>query len=151
MLLTHRDDVADADRYARRFGARVWIHAADRSAAPWASDIFDGDETSETSVAPGVVAMPVPGHTRGSVIYLVDETWAFTGDSLAWSLDHDDLTAFRGACWYSWAHQTRSLSAFAVPPPVRVAAAGPRRPDVATPDEMAARLVDLVDRMVAGN
>src|SRR5581483_1437881 len=26
ILLTHRDDVADAGRYARRFAARVWIH-----------------------------------------------------------------------------------------------------------------------------
>ena len=34
VLLTHRDDVADAPRWAERYGARVWIHEADRSAAP---------------------------------------------------------------------------------------------------------------------
>src|SRR5262249_22697709 len=34
ILLTHRDDIADAERYAKQFGARVWIHQADRTAAP---------------------------------------------------------------------------------------------------------------------
>ena len=29
VVLSHRDDVADADRYAEHFGARVWIHEAD--------------------------------------------------------------------------------------------------------------------------
>lgn len=107
VLLTHRDDVADADRWAEHFGARVWIHEADRSAAPYATDLLRGPDTVD--VAPGVVAVPVPGHTRGSVVYAVDDTWLFTGDSLAWSRDRNDLTAFRGACWYSWTEQTASL------------------------------------------
>jgi glyoxylase-like metal-dependent hydrolase (beta-lactamase superfamily II) len=107
VLLTHRDDVADADRFAEHFGARVWIHEADRSAAPYATDLLVGLEPC--TVATGVVAVPVPGHTRGSVVYSVDETWLFTGDSLAWSRERDDLTAFRGACWYSWTEQTASL------------------------------------------
>ena len=83
VLLTHRDDVADADRYAERFGARVWIHEADRTAAPYATDLLRGHQPA--TVAPGVVAVPVPGHTRGSVVYAVDDTWLFSGDSLAWS------------------------------------------------------------------
>src|SRR5262249_52236425 len=62
VLLTHQDDVADADRYADRFGARVWIHEDDRRAAPYATDLFRG--TADTAVAPGVVAVPVPGHTK---------------------------------------------------------------------------------------
>lgn len=111
VLLTHRDDVADADRWAERFGARVWIHEADRSAAPYATELFRGLDA--VTVAPGVVAVPVPGHTRGSVVYAVDDRWLFSGDSLAWSRDRQDLTAFRGACWYSWPEQTRSLTRLA--------------------------------------
>jgi len=107
VLLTHRDDVADADRWAAHFGARVWIHEDDRSAAPCATDLLRGLDVS--SVASGVVAVPVPGHTRGSVVYAVDGTWLFSGDSLAWSRERADLTAFRGACWYSWTEQTASL------------------------------------------
>ena len=113
VLLTHRDDVADARRWAERFGARVWIHADDRSAAPFATDLVEGGPGEDTTISPGVVAVPVPGHTRGSVIFVVDERFAFTGDSLAWSIERDDLTAFRGACWYSWTEQTRSLAALA--------------------------------------
>jgi glyoxylase-like metal-dependent hydrolase (beta-lactamase superfamily II)/ferredoxin len=111
IVLTHRDDVADAGRYAERFGARVWIHEDDRQAAPFATDILRGD--AEAEIAPGVVALPVPGHTRGSVVFLLDGCYLFTGDSLAWSHERADLTAFRRACWYSWPAQTDSLERLA--------------------------------------
>ena len=111
IVLTHRDDVADARRYAERFGARVWIHADDRRAAPFTTDVLHG--TDETEIAPRLVAVPVPGHTRGSVVYLLDNRYLFTGDSLAWSHERGDLTAFRGACWYSWPAQADSLERLA--------------------------------------
>jgi glyoxylase-like metal-dependent hydrolase (beta-lactamase superfamily II)/ferredoxin len=107
VLLTHRDDVADAARWADHFGSRVWIHADDRGAAPFATDLLDGVE--EHRITSEVVAIPTPGHTRGSAVFLLDDTFLFTGDSLAWSHDRADLTAFRGACWYSWPVQRESL------------------------------------------
>ena len=111
ILLTHRDDVADARRWAEHYGARVWIHHADRRAAPFATDVLHGREP--VAITAGVVAIPVPGHTEGSVVFAVDDTWLFTGDSLAWSPRARDLVAFRGACWYSWEEQTRSLGRLA--------------------------------------
>ena len=112
VLLTHRDDVADADRYAQHFGARaVWIHRDDRDAAPYATDLLEGTEPVE--VGPGVTGFPVPGHTRGSVLWHVDDHLLFSGDSLAWDPRRDRLTAFRRACWYSWDAQTASLDRFA--------------------------------------
>ena len=111
ILLTHRDDVADADRYAERFGARVWIHAADAGAAPYATDLVDGEDP--VTVRPDVIAFPVPGHTRGSVLWLVDGHLLFSGDSLAWSPRRERLVAFRDACWYSWSAQRDSLQRFA--------------------------------------
>jgi glyoxylase-like metal-dependent hydrolase (beta-lactamase superfamily II) len=107
ILLSHQDDVADADKYARQFGARVWIHFEDRSAAPYATDLLKGE--SPRDIGPGVIAIPVPGHTRGSVVYLLDERVLFAGDSLAWSARERDLVAFRDACWYSWTELTASL------------------------------------------
>jgi glyoxylase-like metal-dependent hydrolase (beta-lactamase superfamily II) len=107
VLLTHRDDVAAADRWAERFGARVWIHADDRAAAPFATDLLHGAD--ERLVQPGVLAIPTPGHTRGSTVFLVDGEYLFTGDSLAWSHERRDLVAFRDACWFSWPAQTDSL------------------------------------------
>lgn len=111
VLLSHRDDVADADRYAQRFGARVWIHATDASGAPYATDLIEG--TGRVTVVDGVTAFPVPGHTEGSVLYHVDGHLLFSGDSLAWDHRRERLMAFRRACWYSWEAQTESLGRFA--------------------------------------
>jgi glyoxylase-like metal-dependent hydrolase (beta-lactamase superfamily II) len=108
ILLSHRDDVADAEKYARRFGARVWIHEDDRDAAPFASDVLRGPEV--TRLTPSLIAMPVPGHTKGSVVYLLEDRVLFTGDSLYWSPRRGRLSAFRDACWYSWSEQMRSLA-----------------------------------------
>jgi glyoxylase-like metal-dependent hydrolase (beta-lactamase superfamily II)/ferredoxin len=108
VLLTHRDDVADAEKYARRFGARVFIHAWDGSAAPFASDRIEGLEP--VAITPTLLAIPVPGHTRGSVVYLLEGRFLFTGDSLYWSRKKRRLSAFRDACWYSWKEQTASLA-----------------------------------------
>jgi glyoxylase-like metal-dependent hydrolase (beta-lactamase superfamily II) len=111
VLLTHRDDVADAERYAAHFGAAVWIHHDDRGAAPRATDLLRG--TAPVEVVPGVTGFPVPGHTRGSVLWHVDDHLLFSGDSLAWDPRRERLTAFRSACWYSWDEQTASLDRFA--------------------------------------
>ena len=108
ILLTHRDDVADADRYAKHFGARVWIHEDDRRAAPFATDILRGPEPA--GIASDLEAVPVPGHTKGSVVYRLGGRFLFTGDSLAYSPRRGRLTAFRDACWYSWEEQARSLA-----------------------------------------
>lgn len=111
VLLTHRDDVADAERYAQRFSSRVWIHARDKDAAPFATDFMRGVEAVE--IDPGMLAVPTPGHTRGSVCYLLDSEYLFTGDTLAWSDDRQRLHAHRDYCWYSWPEQKRSLSRLA--------------------------------------
>lgn len=108
ILLTHRDDVADADRYAEEFGAEVWIHEADASAAPYADHLIEGDDLVEP--LPGVKILPVPGHTRGSVMFLFDDTYLFTGDSLSWSFDERRLVARREVCWYDWDKQLASLA-----------------------------------------
>lgn len=110
ILLTHKDDVADADKWAKHFNAEVCIHRHDRKAAPFATHILDGGSPDEpTDLGFDVVAIPVPGHTKGSVVYQVDETYLFTGDSLTWDYDRDGMRAFEQACWYSWPTQKESL------------------------------------------
>ena len=108
ILLTHQDDVADADRYAAHFQARVFIHEDDRRGAPFATDVLRG--TEPVALTPKLLAIPAPGHTKGSVLYLLENRYLFTGDSLYWSRRRERLSAFRDACWYSWEEQTRSLS-----------------------------------------
>lgn len=114
ILLTHRDDVADADRYAAHFHARVWIHETDKEAAPYATDHVAGSEPR--TIRPDLVAIPAPGHTLGSVVYLLDGHILFTGDSLYWSRTLDDLCAFQRQCWYSWEELARSLARLAEVP-----------------------------------
>jgi glyoxylase-like metal-dependent hydrolase (beta-lactamase superfamily II) len=144
ILLTHRDDVADADRYARHFRARVWVHEDDRSAAPYATNLLRGSEAIR--IRERLLAIPVPGHTRGSVVFLLDETYLFTGDSLAWSHERRDLQAFRDACWYSWDQLKSSLARLAGYRFEWVLAGhgGSARLPV---DEMHERLSALVERM----
>lgn len=107
VLLTHKDDVGDSARYAKHFDARVWIHADDRDGAPFASDLIEGEEP--VTIAGDILAIPVPGHTRGSVMFLAG-TVLFTGDSLAWEHDDKQLVAFRRVCWFDWPTQLRSLA-----------------------------------------
>lgn len=111
VLLTHRDDVADAERFARHFGARVWIHEDDAAGAPFAEERIRG--TEPVTVRPDLVAIPLPGHTLGSVAFLLESRFLFSGDSLYWSRRRQDLGAFRDACWYSWEAQTDSLERLA--------------------------------------
>jgi glyoxylase-like metal-dependent hydrolase (beta-lactamase superfamily II)/ferredoxin len=145
VALTHRDDVADADRWAETFGARVWIHAADAAAAPYATDRFDG--LDEIAVTPSLLAVPVPGHTRGSTVFLLDGGDLFTGDSLAWSHEEHDLVAFRYACWYSWPAQSESLARLAAHHRFRSVLPGHGARVEGDPDELHARLLRLVARM----
>jgi glyoxylase-like metal-dependent hydrolase (beta-lactamase superfamily II) len=111
ILLTHRDDIGDAERYAKHFGAHVSIHQADRRAAPFADTIFAGREP--VALAPDLSMIPLPGHTEGSVAYLYDRRFLFTGDSLSWNFDTADLRASRDVCWWSWPEQVASLARLA--------------------------------------
>jgi glyoxylase-like metal-dependent hydrolase (beta-lactamase superfamily II) len=147
ILLTHRDDVADAGRFAKRFGARVWIHESERSAAPFATDLIVGREPRR--IRAGMLAIPTPGHTRGSVVYLLEDKYLFTGDSLCWDRERADLHAFRDACWYSWKELTDSLARLTAYDFEWVLAGHGDRRQLPR-EEMRGRLRALVERMAAG-
>ena len=140
ILLTHRDDVADYDKYAARFGAQVWIHEDDGDAAPGARTFRE-----EIGIAPGVRAIPVPGHTEGSAMFLVDDTWLFTGDSLEWTAD--GLGAFEDFTWFSWAEQRKSLARLAESARFEWVLPGHGAWGSTSREEMNARLRALVARM----
>ena len=60
-----------------------------------------------------MTVIPTPGHTIGSVVFLLDETYLFTGDSLDWNHEGGKLRASPGTCCYSWTAQTYSLDRLA--------------------------------------
>ena len=101
VLLSHRDDVADAERWASRYGARVWIGEADADSAPFATDVTGEDGV--TLVSPGVLSIPAPGHTRGHVLYHIDDRLLFTGDTLHWNHRREELDVFPRQTFFSWA------------------------------------------------
>ena len=108
MLLSHRDDIADHAKYAAHFEAQRVMHAEDGAERLGIERVLGGAEAVE--VAPEMVAIPTPGHTRGHVVYLYRNKFLFTGDHLAWSPERKTLIAFRDACWYSWPRQTESMA-----------------------------------------
>jgi glyoxylase-like metal-dependent hydrolase (beta-lactamase superfamily II)/ferredoxin len=108
MFLTHRDDVADHAKFARRFGCKRVIHADDLGHGM--RDVERRIERQEpTLLAPDLQVIPVPGHTRGSMALLYKKRFLFTGDHLWGREDGSALSASRSVCWHSWGEQTRSM------------------------------------------
>ncbi len=105
IFLTHEDDVADAARYAARFGATRIIHRADAEAMPDAEWIVDGsDSIPLTSLSS--TSSRCPDTRRGSSALLYDQRFLFTGDHLWWDPETRSLEAPGGwsgdrVQWYS--------------------------------------------------
>lgn len=107
IFLTHRDDVADAAKYARRFGAERIIHSLELAAQPGAERVLEG--ITALALTPGFVAIPTPGHTRGHCALLAGERFLFSGDHIWWSRNRKRLTASRSVCWWNWEKQVESV------------------------------------------
>ena len=107
MILSHRDDIADHEKFAAHFGCERIMHEADGAARLGIERVISGE--SELRLDEELVIIPTPGHTRGHQVMLYRNEVLFTGDHLAWSPVKKTLIAFRDACWYSWAEQTKSM------------------------------------------
>lgn len=107
IFLTHRDDVADHDKFARHFRAARVMHKDDGAARYGVERVVEGGDA--VRLDSDLLVIPTPGHTRGHAVLLYRDKYLFTGDHLAWSPARRTLTAFRSACWYNWEVQTRSM------------------------------------------
>ena len=123
IFLTHRDDVADAERYAEHFQSRRIIHRDELSSQPGAEVVLDGAGPWE--LAPGFLAIPTPGHTKGHCVLLFQDRFLFTGDHLDWDRDGTAAFGLRGLLLVLVAAAGR-VDAAAGGLPLRVGVARPR-------------------------
>jgi glyoxylase-like metal-dependent hydrolase (beta-lactamase superfamily II)/ferredoxin len=107
MFLTHQDDIADHSKYTEAFNCDRIMHADDGAKRLGIEQVIEGN--GELYIDEELLAIPVPGHTRGSMVLLYKNKYLFTGDHLAWSPGRKTLIAFRSATWYSWKEQIRSM------------------------------------------
>ena len=108
MYLTHRDDVADHQKFADHFGCDRILHQDDITAGTRSVEMqLTGVEPYQ--LAPDLLIIPVPGHSKGHTVLLYKNKFLFTGDHLAWSDTDKQLIAFNNFCWYSYSEQIKSM------------------------------------------
>jgi len=108
MYLTHRDDVADHQKYHDHFSCDRILHLDEISSGTRDVEIqISGDDPHQ--LATDLLIISVPGHTKGHTVLLYNHKFLFSGDHLAWSDRLNHLFAFAEACWYSWPEQIKSM------------------------------------------
>ena len=112
MYLTHKDDVADHQKFHDRFQCDRILHQDEIQSSTKDVEIkLSGQEAIE--FASDIQIIPVPGHSQGHTVLLYKNKFLFTGDHLAWSPYLEQLYAFRRFCWYSWTEQIKSMEKLA--------------------------------------
>jgi ferredoxin len=112
LYLTHRDDVADHEKFATHFHCDRILHVDDKTEKTSTVEIFISGQFNYV-LADDLLIIPVPGHTKGHTVILYQEKFLFTGDHLAFSPYVNHLYAFRHHCWYSWSEQIESMKKLA--------------------------------------
>ena len=108
MYLTHRDDVADHQKFHQHFQCDRILHRDDITSNTQEVEIqLSGLEPFE--LASDILIIPVPGHSKGHTVLLYRNKFLFTGDHLALSSYLHHLYAFHRFCWYSWSEQIHSM------------------------------------------
>lgn len=109
LYLTHRDDVADHAKFHEHFQCDRILHQDDITSGTQSVEIkISGQDPYE--LAPDLLIIPVPGHTKGHTVLLYQNKFLFSGDHLAYSERLQHLYAFRDACWYSWTELGKSMA-----------------------------------------
>lgn len=112
MYLTHRDDVADHEKFAEHFHCQRILHSDDITTGTKNVEIqLTGFEPFQ--LVPELLIIAVPGHSKGHTVLLYKNKFLFTGDHLAWSSELQQLIAFHDFCWYSYPEQIKSMQKLA--------------------------------------
>ena len=107
MYLTHKDDIADHQKFHEHFKCDRILHRDEISDKTKNIEI-PLDINEPLQFAEDIIIIPVPGHTKGHTVMLYKNKFFFTGDHLAWSDKLNTLIAFKNHCWYSWEKLVKS-------------------------------------------
>lgn len=105
MFLTHADDVADHEKFARHFHCDRIMHADDAHFP--VERVIEGREPLR--LADDLLVLPTPGHSPGSQVLLYQDRFLFSGDHVWGDPEKGGLHASRRYCWHSWSEQRRSM------------------------------------------
>ena len=112
MVLTHRDDVAGHDRWAKRMNAKRIIHE-DEANARQGTDECEIQLTNAQfpyKLKDGFELVHLPGHTVGCIVLVHERTRSlFSGDHLLFSHRTGSLLPSPQFTWYSWQVLSESM------------------------------------------
>lgn len=109
LYLTHKDTLADQQKFADHFKCERILHTGDISEDLASSIEIKIDGNEEFKLADDLIIIPQPGHTKGCTALLYKEKFLFTGDHLAFSATYNQIIGFQDYCWYSWETQIKSV------------------------------------------
>jgi len=108
MFLTHRDDIADHDLWAKHFNADRIMHRDDAGRLRNQIELLiEGEEA--VPLGNDFIIIPTPGHTKGHMVLLYRNHFLFTGDHVWWSDRYSGLNSSKDLNWYSWPKQVESV------------------------------------------
>lgn len=108
MFLTHRDDIADHEKFRKHFDCERIIHKADANGSLGTIEKkLEGD--GPWTIASALKIIGTPGHTRGHAVLLYRDRFLFTGDHLFWRKETNGLDTSRRYNQYSWEAQIKSV------------------------------------------
>ncbi|MCI0612983.1 MBL fold metallo-hydrolase, partial [bacterium] len=108
IFLTHQDDIADHDLWAKHFKAKRIMHRDDAGRLRNQIELLiEGQDA--VPLANNLIIVPTPGHTKGHMVLLFCNKFLFTGDHIWWSEGYNGLNSSRSFNWYSWEQQLESV------------------------------------------
>lgn len=108
IFLTHRDDIADHDLWAKHFKAERIMHRDDAGRLRNQIELLIEGQVA-VPLANNFTIIPTPGHTKGHMVLLFRNKFLFTGDHIWWSEGYNGLNSSRSFNWYSWEQQLESV------------------------------------------
>ena len=108
MFLSHRDDVADHQKFYDHFNCIRIIHHDDVDDETKNCEmILKGADDFE--LTPEIKIIMTPGHTKGHMVLHYKDQYLFTGDHLFYDVEQSKIYASKNVNWYSWNEQLASI------------------------------------------